>query len=197
MPNVNAVRLCAALLPALLVLLGLPNAGATTNTTTSNTTDTSTGIFLLIRVNGVDVNLTNCTWSVAGGLDCPSGLLHDVTVTRERAATGTETWVVAMIVVNSVLLVVVGGVAIGAYFVRHRNAPGSSEYDKVPTQPPGPPPEYANYGYPRGYPGPAPAYNGGPPGYPAQGTYGGAAGSGACKKVIGVALVKPAGDEPI
>jgi hypothetical protein len=147
---------------SLLAHFLLPVALAQSNTTTA--TVSGTGLLLRVKINGAFVNFTNCTLTDLGGLVCDSDLLHDVTVTRAES-TGTETWVIAMIVVITVLLVIVAGVAIGSYFYRRKGS--STMYQPVPNQQPGyyPPPEYPPQGYPPPEYPPSPEY---PQGYPPQ-----------------------------
>lgn len=120
---------------ACLLVVHVPNALGQSNTTTpaptTGTAPASNGtVFLRIRVNGVLVDLSNCTFTDLGGVTCNSNLQHDVSVTRaDSSSAGTETWVIVMIVVNSVLLVIVMGVAIGSYF-RKGQQPQEPEQDQ-------------------------------------------------------------------
>lgn len=167
-------RVLPPLLLALLLALQ-PGALAQSNTTTSNTTVSGTGLLLRVRINGVYVNFTNCTLTELGALHCDSDLQHDVTVTRAET-TGTEAWVVALIVVLFVLLVIVAGVAIGSYFYKRGQAGGAYQPVPYPPDPAG----YSQPGYPQpGYP---------QPGYsqPSYSVY-----SAAQKRVIEVDLVRP------
>jgi len=152
----------------LLLLLLLPVlAGA--QTPSPNATSAVPGtVVLRVRINGVFVNMTNCTLSSLGSVTCNSDLQHDVTVTRADSP-GTESWVVAMIIVNSAVLVVVTGVAIGSYFYRARQPEPAPQYQPVPAYNPYQPnPPYNPY---------QPDYQ---PGY-----------QNAARKVIEVGLVRP------
>lgn len=169
--------------------LGQTTAASNNTTTAAPSTTpavaTVSGTILLVKINGVFVNLTNCSVDLLGGLNCTSDLQHDVTVVRVET-TGTEGWVIAMIVVNSVLLLVVGGVAVAGYFNRRAQ---QQQWQPVPGSDPNaqPPGQMMPQG-PFYYPQPAdPGYGNGPPGY---GPVYNAAHMGA-KKVIGVALVRP------
>lgn len=182
-----------------IILFAWPSliVGQTTTSPATTTPAPDPGTLLLVKINGVTVNLSNCTWSVANGLDCKSDVLHDLTVTRAiGTSASTEPWVIAMIVVNSILLIVVGGVAIAAYVMRQHRSKGV--YDPVPAAP-GQAPGYNNYGpppNPGGGGGVGPAYN---PAYPYPPPSGGppvwTGSQDGAKKVIGVTLVRPSCDD--
>lgn len=127
------------------------------------------GTRLLVLINGVYVNLTNCTWSVLYGPVCNTDLIHDLAVTPVDSTT-LETWVIALIAVLSVLFFVVMGVLIWAFCRKKKEMEG---FDPVPQAPPGYPPQA-------------------PPGYPAA--YGRPLGAPVTPRVISVALVRPCGD---
>jgi len=114
---------------AVLVQGALGENNTTTPAPATGTSPASNGTLVLrIKINGVFVDLRNCTFTELEGVSCNSNLEHDVSVTRAASASGgTETWVIAMIVVNSVLVVIVMGVAIGSYYHKSQ-AQGPQEY---------------------------------------------------------------------
>lgn len=173
-PCVYSLGVLFALLASLPPGTLAQSSSTTTTAPPSTTPEPSIGtvVVLRVKINGVLTNITDCTFSLTDGINCTSNLQHDVSVTP-LGTSGTESWVTAMIVINSVLIVVIMGVAIGSYFyVKKTVLPAAGQYEPVPGS--------AGYGYPANYGEPPP-----PPGY----QY--ATNTRIDKKVIGVELVRP------
>lgn len=161
----NLKALVTLVLSAMLV----PGSLAQGNTTTPAPGNGT--LRLRVKINGVFVDISNCTLSDFGDVSCNSNLQHDVTVTRAEPAPGTESWVVAMIFINLGLLLVFMVIVIAIYIVNSCKSRQRSPEDQALLPPEGQEP----YAYePQGY---EPQY------YRAKASGG--------KKVISVGLVKP------
>ena len=162
---------CALVLLAALVPGSLGQANTTTPRPTTGTTAASNGTLLLrVKINGVFVDLTNCTLTELGDVTCNSNLQHDVSVTRADSP-GTESWVSIMLWINLVLVVVFGiGLIVGyiLWCVERKKNSAPQDYQPVPGQ------EQPTYYDPQGG------------GYPGPYQY-----AQSSKKIINVGLIKP------